>query len=392
MTANGRTPREPLLTPQFVLLLVATAIFGLSFSTYFLLPKFLAVELSADARTIGAVSALSMLASVIAMPFIGVQIDRHGRKYFGFFGAAIFACGSAGFLWIDSVGPLLMVVRILQGAAFTLYYVSLSTLATDISPNERLGQAIGAFGAVMISTNALGPALAEWGADHFGWGFVFACTVGAAALCAGLTLLIREQPRMHDHHNATSMLQVLRRPRLQRILIVAVLVGWSMSAMYTFYQPWALTLGYEQVASYLIAFAASAMVVRVGLGGLADHLGRLRVARVALFFYIAAPFSLIWLDFFGLFFTGALLGLTHGVFFPALNAVALDCTHESERGKGMAAYHGAFNIGFAAGSFLLGYVAVFTSYPVIFSIAGVTCFGAFVLLTTVPKNAQDHEI
>ena len=166
MTADGKTPREPLLTPQFVLLLVATAIFGLSFSTYFLLPKFLAVELNADAITIGAVGALSMLASVIAMPFIGVQIDRHGRKYFGFFGAAIFAVGSAGFLWIDSVGPLLMIVRILQGAAFTLYYVSLSTLATDISPNERLGQAIGAFGAVMISTNALGPALAEWGADH----------------------------------------------------------------------------------------------------------------------------------------------------------------------------------------------------------------------------------
>ena len=39
---------EPLLTPQFILMLITTSIIGLSFSTYFLLPKFLAVELAAD--------------------------------------------------------------------------------------------------------------------------------------------------------------------------------------------------------------------------------------------------------------------------------------------------------------------------------------------------------
>jgi MFS family permease len=390
MNANAEIQGLPLLTPQFALLLLATAIFGLSFSTYFLLPKFLAVELAADAVTIGGVGALSMLASVVTMPFIGVQVDRHGRKFFGFIGAALFSIASVGFLWVDSIGPLLLILRVLQGSAFTLFYVSLSTLATDISPAERLGQAIGMFGAVMISTNAIGPALAEWGAAEYGWSAVFGATVCAAVLSAGLTLFIWEKPRAHDRHNSTSMLQVLKRPGLQRVLIVAVMVGWSMGAMYTFYQPWALSRGIDQVSSYLIAFAICAMLVRAGLGGLADRLGRLRVATVALFFYMAAPFSLIWLDLFGLFLTGAFLGLAHGLFFPALNAVAIDCTLENERGKGMAAYHGAFNIGFAAGSYVLGYVAMLTSYPTIFAIAGVSCFAAFVLLTTVPRHIPGH--
>ena len=376
----------PLLTAQFALLLCATALFGLSFSTYFLLPKFLAVELAADAITIGGVGALSMLASVVAMPFIGIQVDRRGRKGFGFLGAVVFAISSAGFLWIESVGPLLLFCRMLQGAAFTLYYVSLSTLATDITPSERLGQAIGLFGAVMISTNALGPALAEWGAAEFGWQAVFAGTVCAAVVSAALTLMIQEEVKVRDHANTTSMLEVLKRPGLQRILLVAAMAGWSMGAMYTFYQPWALILGFEQVSSYLIAFAVCAMMVRVGLGGLADRLGRLRVATVSLFFYIAAPFALIYLDMFGLFFAGALLGSAHGLFFPALNAVALDRTLESERGKGMAAYHGAFNVGFAAGSYLLGYVATMTSYPTIFAISAATCFVAFILLASVSRH------
>ncbi len=175
---------EPLLTPQFVLLLVTTAIVGLSFSTYFLLPKFLAVELAADAATIGSISGVSLLASVVCMPFAGVQIDRHGRRLFVCLGALLFAAASAGFLVIDRVGPLLWALRLLQGLAWPLFYLALSTLATDIAPKARMGQAIGVFGGIMISTNALGPALAEWGSRLFGWQAVFGATVAAALLAA----------------------------------------------------------------------------------------------------------------------------------------------------------------------------------------------------------------
>lgn len=375
-------PPRPLFTAQFGLVLAATAIFGISFSAYFLLPKFLATELAADAATIGSVSAVTLLASVFFMPIIGVLVDRHGRKPFACFGALVFAIACAGFLLIDSVGPLLWLLRVLQGLGFTLFYVSLSTLATDISPPERLGQAIGLFGATMISTNALGPALAEWGADRFSWTAVFACTVGTASLSAALTLFIPERVRQRAHGESTGMFQVIMRPGLRRVLIVAVMVGWTFGAVFTFYQPWALLLEFDQVSGFLIAFAGCAMIVRVGLGGLADRLGRLRVAQAALVLYVATPLSLIWLDRLGLLFTGGLLGLAHGIFFPAFNAVALDLAHENERGKAMAAYHGAFNLGFSAGCYLLGYVALATNYPTIFLLAGATCFVAFVMLVS----------
>ena len=385
MSVDEENQRRALVTPQFALLLVATAVFGISFSTYFLLPKFLALELGADAVTIGGLSAASMLASVFTMPFIGVQIDRHGRKFFGLLGAVTFAVSCAGYLVIESVSPLLWLLRLLQGFAFTLFYVSISTLATDMAPPARLGQAIGLFGAVMISTNALGPALAELLAEAFSWRTVFAGTVGAALLAAALSFAIAEPRVKRDRDHATSMWQVLQRPGLRRVLLVAILLGWSMGALYTFYQPWALSLGYEQVSSYLIAFAVAAMFVRLGLGGLADRVGRLRIASIAALLYVAAPISIIWLDMLGLFFTGAVLGVAHGLFFPALNAVALDCAFAAERGKAMAAYHGSFNIGFAAGSYLLGYVAIASGYPVVFWIAGAICCVGFVVLVTTPR-------
>jgi MFS family permease len=380
-------PKEPdyLLSAQFALLLLATAFFGLSFSAYFLLPKFLATELAAEPSTIGAVSAITMFASVVFMPLVGIQVDRRGRKFFGCAGALTFAVASAGYLVIDSVGPLLWVVRILQGIAFTLFYIALSTLATEQAPPRRLGQAIGLFGAVMISTNALGPALAEWVSGRYGWPVVFGATVVTATLSAALTLLIRERFVEHPHAESVGMLGLLRRPGLKRVLTVAVMVGWTMGGLFTFYQPWALERGIEQVSGFLIAFAGCAMLVRTGLGGLADRLGRMRVATAALFFYVGVPFSLIWIDQIGLVLSGSLLGLSHGLFFPALNAVALDFAHARERGKAMAAYHGAFNVGFAAGSYLLGYVAMASDYPTVFAVAGATCLSAFVLLATTAK-------
>ncbi len=379
----------PLITPQFLLLLLATAVFGLSFSTYFLLPKYVALELNADAITIGAVSAVSMLASVFAMPVVGVLVDKHRRSVFGTLGALTFGMASLGYLWIDSVGPLLWIVRVFQGTAFTLYYVSISTLATDISPPSRLGQAIGLFGAVMISTNAFGPAIAEWVAEHYGWRRVFISTISASFVAAALTTLLAEERRKITHHESASMLEVLKRPALRNVLVVVVLAGWTMGAVYSFYQPWALSLGFTRVSTFLVAFAVSAMTVRIGLGGMADRLGRLRVATVALFLYIGAPLSLLWLDIFGLFFCGAILGLAHGLFFPALNAVALGYTSGAEKGKGMAAFHGAFNVGFAAGSYLLGFIIVSAGYPAIFLIAGGTCAIAFLLLARLPEQSSE---
>ncbi len=379
---------QPLLTAQFVLLLVTTSIVGLSFSTYFLLPKFLAIELAADAATIGGLSAVSLLASVICMPIAGVQIDRHGRRLFVGAGALLFALACAGYLVVDSVGPLLWALRVLQGLAWPLFYLGLSTLATDIAPKARMGQAIGMFGAIMISTNALGPALAEWGAHLFGWQVVFGATVVAALLAAVLARFLREQHEPQRREDTTTMLELVRRPGLKRVLIVTVMVGWTFGAMFTFYQPWALASGFEQVSGFLVAFAGSAMVVRVSLGGIADRLGRMRVAQATLLLYIAAPLSLIWLPTLGLFLTGGLLGIAHGIFFPAFNAVAVDYALESERGKAMAAYNGAFNIGFAAGSYLLGYVAIATSFPTIFLISALTCAAAFVLLVTKVKEQR----
>ena len=377
-----------LFSGQFLLLLVVTTLFGLSFSTYFLLPKYLSVELAADPVTIGSVTTIFWLASALTVPFVGGQIDRRGRKVFAAIGGSILAASCAGFLWVDSVGPLIWALRMLQGIGFTLFYVALATLATDLSPPARLGQALGIFGAVMIFTNAVGPAFAEWTSEHFGWKTVFAATAVTSVLATVFSRLIPE----HQHAPAgayhASLLQVLRRPGMMPVTIASAMVGWAFGTMFTFYQPWALSLGIDKVAIYLVAYAVAAVSVRVVFGDLADRLGRLRVVRAMLVLYVLAPITLIWLDYFGLFIAGAVLGLTQGIYYPALNAVAIDLATPAERGKVMAAYNGAFNLGLSVAGLVLGHVVIATNYSTVFALASLVSVAAFGLLALTPERVS----
>jgi len=164
------------------------------------------------------------------------------------------------------------------------------------------------------------------------------------------------------------------------------MVGWVFGTLFTFYQPWALSLGIEQVASYFIAYAVVAVTIRIFFGDLPDRLGRLRVVRASLLLYVLTPLALVWLDQLNLYVAGAILGLTQGVYYPALNAVAIDCATPQERGKVMAAYSGAFNFGLAAAGLILGHLVLAMGYRSVFAFASVISLVAFALLAVTPQR------
>ena len=68
--------RPALLTRSFSVLLVAQACFGYAFSSFFLLPKFMANQLHAGPREVGQVLAAHGGTVVILLPLFGAAVDR----------------------------------------------------------------------------------------------------------------------------------------------------------------------------------------------------------------------------------------------------------------------------------------------------------------------------
>jgi MFS family permease len=339
-----------LFTRSFVALLATQACFGFSFSSFFLLPTFMTRELAAGPDDIGRVTACFYVTAVSLGPWMGSVVDRRGRRRFLTAGALLMAVVSLGFVAVDGMGPLIYALRALQGVAFAMAFVAGSALAVDEAPPERLALALGIFGLTMLSNNAIAPVAVEEIARHAGWAPAFVAASAAALVSAALSLRIRERVRAEPEAPIPRLLDVMRRPGAARVGLVIALAGAAFGTMFTFPQPFALELGMDRVRSFFVAYTAAALVARLGLGPFTDHLGRRPVSLVALLFY------------------------------PTFNALAVQDTGERERGKAMALFNGAFNVGYASGVFALGLLAESVGYPPVFRVGAACAAGAFAVL------------
>jgi len=357
------------LTPALARILVAAACWGFSFSSFYLLPTFMEKRLGAGPDTVGVIIGIFGISTVLFTPLAGRWVDRFPRRYSVAAGAAIMCAASLGFLFVDAVDSRLVLLRIVQGASYALVLVAVGTLVADSVRPERLSQALGLSGASMLVMNALGPAIAEPLAEFAGWKSVFGLSAATAGVSVVFALRVPEKPREVARVGVDTnkgLIDVLRRPLALHYALVMTLCGALFGSVMTFEQPYARELGRHYVGGFFVAFAAGALFIRLFFGHVPDRYGRHRVGSIALGLY-AAPVLLLalpvggWLEVIGLAF-----GLSHGLVYPALNAIAVTGVESYERGRIMAIFTGSFNLGVWAGATAFGMLAKIVSYEVVF--------------------------
>jgi MFS family permease len=364
---------ERLLTTPFVGLLVVQVTFGLSFSVFFLLPKFLA-ERGATATQIGVVMSAWGVAGLIVGPLVGTGVDRHGRRPFLLGGIGLMALAACGYMFVRGHGPLALGLRLAQGVAFALVYNAVMTLVADVVPARRLGQAMGLAGLGGLVTNAIAPVVAEAVARAFGWGAAFAGSAGMGLVALAVASRIRE-PGRAAQRGSEGWAGVLGRRdvRLQAVAVAACGVGFG--AAMTFHQPFALALGMTQVSTFFVGYTVAATCVRLGLGGLVDRTGAHGVSIASLAVYAGVVATLAALDSVGLWVVGCGLGAAHGAFFPAISTLSMQGAGVAERGRTMGLIYTAFNGGLATSMLSLGWVAERWGYEALFLTAAVVVAG-----------------
>lgn len=380
-------PGAALLSRSFGALLVANVCFGYAFSSFFLLPIYMVDRLGAGPVAVGRVFAIHSVVVVLVLPLTGAAVDRWGRRDFLTAGALVMALASLGYGAVDAVGPLLYGLRVVQALAFALVFAAGGALAVDLAPPERLGQAIGIYGVSFLSMNAIAPAAVELLVPRVGWARAFALAAVAAGLCAGLSRQIRE-PRSAEGRRGddTGLFAMATRFSTLRMLLVIALVGSAMIAVFAFYQLYARQLGIERVSVFFVAYAATAVIVRVGFGHWIDRLGRRRVSIAALVLYVVVMGSFVSLDRIGLPLLGVGMGIAHGVFYPSFNAVAVGAVALGERGKVMALFQAAFQSGMAVGGLGFGLLASRAGYASVFQAAALGLALALVVLLFSPEE------
>lgn len=376
-------PRTPsgqprLLSREFLLLLASVSFFGFSWSFYLILPKFFAAELGMDAAGIGRAVAVQGLTAVAVTPLVGWLVDRYGRRPWLTLGNLMLALTGLLYLFVDQDGPLLYLAQMCWGVGMVMGFNAAGTMTADIAPSDRMAQALGLFGAANLGMNAVSPTIGEILADASGWKSVFAASLTAGLLATVLSARLKEPPpHPPQAHEA-------RRPifsgSLLRVYGATFVMTAAFAALFTLHQPFALDRGVTEVRSFFIGFAIVALTVRLGGGRLIDRFGVRRSSVVAFCLYSVVPPLLGILGPHHLFAIGAMMGLGHGIAYPAVTALGIERADASSRGMVVSIIHGVFNGGHAFFAYSLGLIAAVWSYDVTFWTAGaVTLSGALLL-------------
>jgi MFS family permease len=137
----------------------------------------------------------------------------------------------------------------------------------------------------------------------------------------------------------------------------------------------------RNVRSFFIAYSVGAILVRLTAGHLIDRIGHRRSAVWSLAAYglVTAATSLLAPGQLALY--GGLFGVFHGLFFPAIMALAID-PKTGQRAQPLALVNGTFAAG---GAFvpLLGALADAIGYPWVFVASGVATLA---IVSAIPTS------
>lgn len=402
-TAVDLTEPEPsgLFSRAFVGLLAIQLLFGLSYSTFLLLPKFLRLELNASATEIGRVSGAATVAAAMVAPFVGGLCKRFSRRFVLTIALVAEALGALGFCIAREMGPGLLVLRALQGVAWVLVSNVTATWAADLVPGSKLAQAIGYLGSAMLVTNALAPGVAEPLSERFGYTmtFVVAAVTVLGALAA--THWLEEPPtsKLRTSTAPSAGNGVLRAKHVLANYYGSFLLGAGIGAMFTYVQPYAIEKGATAVGGFFFGYVAAAIFVRLSLARLADKVGPVNVAIAAFAMYAVTVGTTSLLEPSWLVVCGVCLGTSHGLAYPALTAAGFSAVGPENRSGFMGWYTFGFNVGFALTVLTLGPVVDAYGYPWLFGTVGVMigsgCLALWLtrggMLTAAPTHPPDAQ-
>ena len=124
-----------------------------------LLPLYLSETFGATKDTIGMVLTGYSIMALLIRPFSGYMVDSFPRKTVLVICGLLFFGIFAGYLAAGSLAAF-AIFRTIHGAPFGATTVAASTVAIDVVPSSRRGEAIGYYGLSNNLAMALGPALA----------------------------------------------------------------------------------------------------------------------------------------------------------------------------------------------------------------------------------------
>lgn len=384
-----------LLTPAFLAVGMATLLYFIADGiTFPVTPLYVVGPLGGDDVSVGLAVGAFSLSALLLRPWVGRVADRRGRRGLLIGGAGLFALAMLGHLVAVSL-PLLIVMRLLLGAAEAMMFVGALSAVSDLAPDARRGEAMSYFSLSLYAGVAIGPILGELALGDGRFVAVWLTAAATAGLAALLCLRVPETrdlaPAAGDSTPPVAAGGVRRFVHPAGLLPGTILLTsvWGMGGFFAFVPLHALDVGLEGSRFVFLLFAGVVIAFRSLAPWVPDRLGAPRAAAVALTFD-AIGLALMGLvpNALGLFAGTAVFAFGVAFAFPALSTMAVRAVPSSERGAVLGTFSAFLDLAFGIGPMTLGPIAQAIGYPGTFLSAAAVALGGLVLLAVAGARGR----
>lgn len=348
---DGVSPTR-LLTRDFALLWTGALAFMGSFQLLLTVLPLYARELGASEPEIGLIIGLFAGSAMLVRLPVGWQLDRGRRVPLLMAGAAIFALSSAGYALVGSIAAILA-IRVFHGTGMSIFSTAGQTVAVDVAPPGRRGEALGVYGIAQNLASGLGPPLGLALAAALGFTALFGISAALAGLAVALSALIVDPPRQQVPRRSGTVFNLA----VVRPGFVMWAVMFTYGGIAAFIPILALQRGLANPGLFFTVYAGAMVVAQTLAGRASDRLGRKAAIVPGLVLLAVGLAGVGLLGDWWLLGAALVYGLGAGACQPSLFATAGDLVASEARGSAMATMGLFLELGISSGAIVVGLLA-----------------------------------
>jgi len=369
-------------TPRVLAVFAATALYfsvgGLSFPV---LPRLVEQELGGSKADIGLAFGVFAIGMLLVRPVAGWLLDRVGRRPVMLGGSLSVAvlqllhvpAADTGELWV------LLVVRVLTGAASSAMYLSQATVATELPNPEHRDRVFALFSTTVLVGFAVGQVVGEMVMQAHGFVWAFAVSAAFAGSSTIVSLALPET-RPADAVPAASVRDLFH-PAAVRIGIVNLLVFVGFMGFNAFIADYAEEFDIDDARWLLLTYSLTVMAMRVASTKVFTRVPRRALATFAHGTVVVGALLLATADGVPQLYVAAFViavGMAWNV--PLLILIAVDSATDAERSRAVATVTTFGDLANSAGTLALGFVAESVGYDGMYVVVAGSALAALVLM------------
>lgn len=342
---------------KFTLMIVSNFLTSVAF--YFMLtslPLYLTSYLHFDKDDAGLIISAYIFTAVVVRPFVGVLIDKYGRKIIYLSSLSIFSLLFVLYgIFNDAIS--LTIIRIAHGIVWGVLTTAGSTIILDIVPQEKRGEGIGYYGLAFTLAMAIGPFLASLIIKTENYKLLFILSTVIALI--GTSLLLGLKLPKHNSIN-TKIIDGLKgfiSPVTFPIAILTILIMMPYGAILNFIAIYCNQVKTGDTGIFFISLAIALTISRIGAGKIFDRDGPKKLIIISYIFIILSFPALIVFDSpITLMLSALFIGFGFGISFPIYQLMINNILPIEMRGTANSIFLTALDLGIGLGTLIMGFL------------------------------------